>query len=165
MGTDWPTPDGTAVRDYVHVRDVAEAHVAALRWLIEAKSSRIPLAFNIGSGRGTSLRELKAAFDEATGGHVPVIEVPRRPGDVAGGYARVDRAADLIGWRPGSPCWTGSGTRWPGTSPGPGALSQRAEARSTSATRSCCPGVIPGKIGSDRMRSAAASVTGKSPAR
>jgi UDP-glucose 4-epimerase len=103
MGTDWPTPDGTAVRDYVHVQDVAEAHVATVRRLIDpARTATGPASseINLGSGRGTSLRELVAAFETVTGEPVEVIESGRRPGDVAGGYALIDRAASALDWRP-----------------------------------------------------------------
>ena len=98
MGTDWATVDGTAVRDYVHLWDVAEAHVAAVRRLEERGPANAVL--NVGSGRGTSLRELLAAFERVTGEPVTMVEAGRRAGDLAGGYAVVDRARDVLGWTP-----------------------------------------------------------------
>jgi UDP-glucose 4-epimerase len=96
-GTDWPTPDGTGLRDYVHVWDLAAAHVAAL-----IRFDALPgpaSAVNLGSGTGTTVRELLEAFGRVAG-PVEVREAPRRPGDVAGAYCRIDRAMRLLGWRP-----------------------------------------------------------------
>jgi UDP-glucose-4-epimerase GalE len=78
MGTDYPTPDGTAIRDYVHVCDVADAHVAALRYL---QGGGTPIALNIGTGRGHSVLEVLAAAKRVTGRDIPVRYAPRRPGD------------------------------------------------------------------------------------
>ena len=78
MGTDYPTPDGTAIRDYVHVCDVADAHVAALRYL---QADGAPVALNIGTGRGHSVLEVLAAAKRVTGRDIPVRHAPRRPGD------------------------------------------------------------------------------------
>ncbi len=103
MGTDWPTPDGTAVRDYVHVWDVARAHVAAVvGWdAVFARAGQPDLqVLNVGSGRGTSLRELVAAFGACVPTRIGVVETGRRPGDVAGGYAVIDRAVEVLRWRP-----------------------------------------------------------------
>jgi UDP-glucose 4-epimerase len=97
-GTDWPTRDGTGIRDYVHVWDLATAHVAAL-----ARFDTLPgpvTAINLGSGAGTTVRELLAAFNRVAGHPVEVREACRRPGDVAGAYTRIDRAERLLGWRP-----------------------------------------------------------------
>ena len=97
-GTDWPTRDGTGIRDYVHVWDLAAAHVAAL-----ARFDDLPApvtVINLGSGTGTTVRELLDAFNQVSGHPVEVREAGRRPGDVAGAYTRVDRAERLLGWRP-----------------------------------------------------------------
>jgi UDP-glucose 4-epimerase len=99
-GTDWPTPDGTAVRDYVHVWDVARAHVAALERFdsVMAGADRFEV-LNIGTGRGTTVRELVAGFEAATGSRLTVQEGPPRPGDALGAYARVELAERALGWR------------------------------------------------------------------
>jgi UDP-glucose 4-epimerase len=96
FGGDWPTPDGTGVRDYIHVVDLAEGHVAALRHLLGGRGS---LTINLGTGRGTSVLELVAAFARASGRPVPHRIVDRRPGDVAACWADPARAARLLGWR------------------------------------------------------------------
>jgi len=95
-GTDYPTADGTAVRDYIHVVDLAEGHVAALQALGGGESFGV---YNLGTGRGSSVRELLAAFESATGVRVPQIPAPRRPGDVAEIYASTDKAGRELGWR------------------------------------------------------------------
>jgi len=96
-GTDWPTRDGTGLRDYVHVWDLAAAHVAALRRFDSLPGQTA--AFNLGSGTGTTVRELLAAFIEVTGRPVQVREAGRRPGDMAGACTRIGRAERLLGWR------------------------------------------------------------------
>jgi len=96
-GTDWPTRDGSGIRDYVHVWDLAAAHVAAL-----TRFDALPgplTAINLGSGTGTTVRELLAAFNQVVDHPVEAREAPRRPGDVAGAYTRVGRAKRLLGWR------------------------------------------------------------------
>jgi UDP-glucose 4-epimerase len=98
-GADWPTRDGSAIRDYVHVWDVAQAHVRALAAFDKiARSGGGFQAVNIGTGRGTTVRELARYFAEATDADLAVIDGPRRPGDVVGVYARVDKARTLLGW-------------------------------------------------------------------
>ncbi len=99
-GDDYPTPDGTCVRDYVHVADLAEAHVRALSALIAGASSR---AFNLGTGRGHSIREVIAAVERATGRKVPLVVGPRRPGDPPALWADATRARAELGWRPTYP--------------------------------------------------------------
>jgi len=96
FGCDYPTRDGTGVRDYLHVMDLAEAHVKALEY-----ASRHPgcEAFNLGTGRGTSVLELVSAFESASGRAIPFEFAGRRPGDVAELYADPSRAAALLGWR------------------------------------------------------------------
>ncbi|MBS0455333.1 MAG: UDP-glucose 4-epimerase GalE [Proteobacteria bacterium] len=96
FGEDYPTHDGTGVRDYVHVMDLAEGHVAALKFL---ESQRRGIVVNLGTGRGTSVREMVRAFERASGRPVPFELVPRRPGDVASCFADVRKAEDSLGWR------------------------------------------------------------------
>ncbi len=97
FGTDYPTPDGTAVRDYVHVMDLAEAHLAALDYL---EAGGEPCVVNLGTGVGSSVREVLDAAERASGREVPVVTAPRRPGDPVALYADNRRAAELLGWRP-----------------------------------------------------------------
>jgi UDP-glucose 4-epimerase len=96
FGNDYDTPDGTGVRDYLHVMDLAEGHVAALRHLLAGAHS---LVVNLGTGRGTSVLEIVQAFERASGRRVPFEIVPRRPGDVAACYADPSLATQTIGWR------------------------------------------------------------------
>ena len=96
FGHDYPTPDGTGVRDYIHVMDLAEGHVAALRRLFDAPG---PFTVNLGTGQGTSVLELVRAYEAASGRRVPYALVPRRPGDAAACYADPQLAAELLGWR------------------------------------------------------------------
>ncbi len=96
FGTDYPTPDGTAVRDYVHVSDLAAAHVSALERLLGGGES---LALNLGTGHGHSVRQVIRMIEEVGGCKVPVIEAPRRPGDPPELVAASARAATMLGWR------------------------------------------------------------------
>ena len=95
FGSDYDTPDGTGVRDYIHVVDLAEGHVAALRYLLESKQS---ITANLGTGRGYSVLELVRAFERASGRSVPCEIVARRPGDVDACYADPTRARRLLSW-------------------------------------------------------------------
>lgn len=95
FGGDYPTPDGTGVRDYIHVCDLAKGHVAALRYLIDRQRS---LTVNLGTGRGHSVLEVVRAFEEASGRQVPYRIAPRRAGDVAQCYADPSLARELLGW-------------------------------------------------------------------
>ncbi|MBO0833064.1 MAG: UDP-glucose 4-epimerase GalE [Actinobacteria bacterium] len=97
-GTDYPTRDGSGIRDYVHVWDLASAHVAALRSFDAALGGASSLAINLGTGTGTTVRELVAAFNSVVESPVAVIEAPRRPGDPAGAFTATDRARRLLGW-------------------------------------------------------------------
>ena len=97
FGTDWPTPDGTCIRDYIHVSDLADAHVKALAYLEDGGETR---AVNLGTGAGFSVREIVAAVTGAAGRAVPAEETGRRPGDVAALVADARRAASLLGWQP-----------------------------------------------------------------
>lgn len=96
FGRDYSTPDGTAVRDYIHVMDLAEGHVAALDAIGEAEPLQV---YNLGTGRGASVLELVAAFEQATGQKVPCVDAERRSGDVAMLYATVEKAERELGWR------------------------------------------------------------------
>ncbi|MDP9877997.1 UDP-glucose 4-epimerase [Variovorax boronicumulans] len=96
FGGDYPTPDGTAMRDFIHVMDLAESHVAAL---MKLQCSGGGLVLNLGTGRGTSVLGMIGAFQRASGRRIPFQIVNRRPGDVANCYADVSRAAQLLGWR------------------------------------------------------------------
>ena len=102
-GVDWPTRDGSGLRDYIHVYDLARAHVIALERfdtimaLPETEGGYY--AINLGSGSGTTVRELLSACARVIGSEIPSQEAPRRPGDVAGSYANHDRARRLLDWR------------------------------------------------------------------
>jgi len=97
-GTDWPTRDGSGIRDYIHVWDLAEAHVAALSGFDALPGS--VTAINLGTGMGTTVRELLVAFNSVADRPVQWREASRRPGDIAGAYTRITRAERLLGWRP-----------------------------------------------------------------
>mgnify|MGYP003704935885 CR=1 FL=1 len=99
FGTDWDTKDGTCVRDYVHVADVAAAHLAALERLTGDGSHGFG-AVNIGSGAGTSVREAIKAIEKASGSRIEVQEHPRRAGDPPRLVADISRAQSQLGWRP-----------------------------------------------------------------
>jgi UDP-glucose 4-epimerase len=96
FGGDYPTPDGTGVRDYVHVVDVATGHLSALEHLPAPGTS---LTANLGTGTGVSVLEVVRAFEEASGRAVPYDVVARRPGDVAACYAEVSLAQQVLGWK------------------------------------------------------------------
>lgn len=95
FGGDYPTPDGTGVRDYIHVVDLAEGHVAALDYLVRQPGL---LTVNLGTGCGYSVLDMVRAFEKASGRPVPYAIVPRRPGDVAACYADPALARQLLGW-------------------------------------------------------------------
>jgi UDP-glucose-4-epimerase GalE len=100
FGTDYPTPDGTAVRDYIHVVDLSQAHLLALGHLAAGRGS---FAANIGTGQGHSVREVIAAVEKVSGRTVPHREVDRRPGDAPVLVADARRVAELLGFRPRYP--------------------------------------------------------------
>lgn len=96
-GTDYPTPDGTCIRDYVHVMDLVDAHVQGLEWLRAGKDSRV---FCLGTGDGFSVREVVDATRHVTNRAVPMNEGPRRGGDAVKLVCGSERAKDELGWRP-----------------------------------------------------------------
>jgi UDP-glucose 4-epimerase len=96
-GTDYPTPDGTCIRDYVHVMDLVEAHVLGLAWLREGRGNRV---FNLGTGSGFSVREVVEASRSITNRPVPISEGPRRAGDCVRLVSGSSRAEAELGWRP-----------------------------------------------------------------
>lgn len=96
FGNDYDTPDGTGVRDYIHVTDLAEGHVAALRWLLSNDAS---LTVNLGTGHGYSVLDVVRAFERASGGRVPYHFAPRRAGDVDAVYADPALARETLGWQ------------------------------------------------------------------
>lgn len=96
FGDDYPTPDGTGVRDYIHIVDLARAHSDALDYLVREGRN---LTVNIGTGRGYSVLEVLAAFERASGRAIARTVVARRPGDIAACYADPSRAQALLGWR------------------------------------------------------------------
>lgn len=98
FGNDYPTVDGTGVRDYIHVVDLARGHVKALHYL-QQQAAGVCEPINLGTGRGYSVLEVVAAFERVTGRPVPYQLVDRRPGDVAICYADASRARDLLGWQ------------------------------------------------------------------
>lgn len=96
FGGDYDTPDGTGVRDYLHVMDLAEGHVAAVRHLLEQRQS---VTVNLGTGVGYSVLDLVRAFEKAAGKPIPYRVVARRPGDLPSYYADATQARDLLGWQ------------------------------------------------------------------
>lgn len=100
-GTDWPTRDGSGIRDYIHVWDLAAAHVAALtRFDDLLAGDERSAAINVGTGTGTTVRELVEAFNTVVDKPVRTHDAAARPGDVAGAYTRSDRATRLLDWHP-----------------------------------------------------------------
>ncbi len=96
FGNDYPTPDGTGVRDYIHVVDLAKGHVAALEYALKHTGAEV---FNLGTGQGVSVLELIKAFETATGVAIPYEIAPRRPGDIAQCWADPTKAQTILGWR------------------------------------------------------------------
>jgi UDP-glucose 4-epimerase len=96
-GTDYPTPDGTGIRDYIHIEDLASAHLSALEYLENGGS---PTAMNVGYGRGSSVRQVLEVVREVSGVGFETVEAERRPGDPASLVAQADRIGRLTGWQP-----------------------------------------------------------------
>ena len=96
FGGDWPTPDGTGVRDYIHVMDLAEGHVAALRHLLQHPGM---FTVNLGTGQGYSVLQMVQSFGRSIGRELPYEIVARRPGDIAACWADPTAAEKLLGWK------------------------------------------------------------------
>jgi len=98
-GDDYPTPDGTAIRDYIHVVDLAKAHVVALQRLLNKKNLAKVETFNLGTGKGSSVLEVINAFEKVSGKKLPYKIVGRREGDITEAYANTDKANTVLGWK------------------------------------------------------------------
>ena len=99
FGDDYPTADGTAIRDYIHVLDLAAAHVRSLEWMAGQGEDPLVEVFNVGTGRGTSVREALDAFERATGRTVAREIGPRRDGDIEQIFASCEKVARVLGWK------------------------------------------------------------------
>jgi len=99
FGTDYPTPDGTNIRDYIHITDLVSAHLLAL----EALDKHDSLLYNLGNGAGYSVREVIDTAREVTGHPIPLVEAPRRPGDAPRLVARSAKIRRELGWQPKFP--------------------------------------------------------------
>ena len=98
-GNDYPTSDGTCIRDYIHVVDLAKAHVIALQRLLDNRNAEKVETFNLGTGRGSSVLEVIIAFEKVSGKKLPYKIVDRREGDVISAYANTDKANKVLGWK------------------------------------------------------------------
>ena len=98
-GNDYPTPDGTCIRDYIHVVDLAKAHVIALQRLLNKQNTEKVETFNLGTGTGSSVLEVITAFEKVSGQKLPYKIVDRRSGDVITAYANTDKANTVLGWK------------------------------------------------------------------
>jgi len=116
FGNDYPTPDGTGIRDYIHVMDLAEGHVAAVEHLATDPGYDV---INLGTGNGVSVLEMVAAFERAAGKPIPTEVVPRRPGDGPASYADASKAARVLSWRATRTLdeMTADAWRWQSTNP------------------------------------------------
>ena len=99
FGNDYPTPDGTAIRDYIHVVDLAKAHVVALERLLQKNNKEVVETFNLGTGKGSSVLEVVQTFEKVTGEKVNHKIVARREGDITQAYANTDKANTVLGWQ------------------------------------------------------------------
>ena len=99
FGNDYPTPDGTAIRDYIHVVDLAKAHVVALERLLQKNNKEVVETFNLGTGKGSSVLEVVQTFEKVTGKKVNHKIVARREGDITQAYANTDKANTVLGWQ------------------------------------------------------------------
>ncbi|ONK61032.1 uncharacterized protein A4U43_C08F25380 [Asparagus officinalis] len=97
-GHDYPTKDGSAIRDYIHVMDLADGHIAALRKLFITEDIGC-VAYNLGTGCGMSVLEMVTAFEKAFGNKIPIKLCPRRPGDATAVYASTEKALKELGWK------------------------------------------------------------------
>jgi UDP-glucose 4-epimerase len=100
FGTDYPTPDGTCIRDYIHVNDLADAHILGLEYLLNGGESEV---FNLGNGNGFSVREVIAAAEDVTGMIISVKECDRRPGDPPALIGTSQKARKILNWQPQYP--------------------------------------------------------------
>ncbi len=98
FGDDYPTPDGTCIRDYIHVVDLAKAHVVALQRILQGKSEGNYEVFNIGTGKGSSVLEVIESFERVSGNSLNYKIVARRPGDITQAYADTTKANEVLGW-------------------------------------------------------------------
>ena len=99
FGNDYPTKDGTCIRDYIHVVDLAKAHVSALKRLVEEKNSANYEVFNIGTGKGSSVLEVISAFEKISNQKLNYKIVDRREGDVVAAFADTTKANTVLGWK------------------------------------------------------------------
>ncbi|ATA72738.1 MULTISPECIES: UDP-glucose 4-epimerase GalE [Capnocytophaga] len=99
FGDDYPTPDGTCIRDYIHVVDLAKAHVVALQRLLEGKNTENYEVFNVGTGTGSSVLEVINSFERVSGEKLNYQIVGRRAGDITAAYANTDKANNILGWK------------------------------------------------------------------
>ncbi|MFN3968045.1 UDP-glucose 4-epimerase GalE [Flavobacterium sp.] len=99
FGNDYPTVDGTCIRDYIHVVDLAKAHVVALQRLLDKQNLEKVETFNLGTGKGSSVMEVIHAFEKVSGKKLPYKIVARRDGDVIQAYANTDKAREVLGWK------------------------------------------------------------------
>ena len=111
-GEDYLTPDGTCVRDYIHVVDLAKAHVIALQRLLNKKNLAKIETFNLGTGSGSSVLEVIKAFEKVSGQKLPYKIVARREGDVVSAYANTDKANNILGWKSESTLEEGMASAW-----------------------------------------------------
>jgi UDP-glucose 4-epimerase len=100
FGSDYPTRDGSCIRDFIHICDLAHAHTLALQFLMDKKSANNCEVFNLGTGNGISVLEAIHAFEKVSGVKLNYVVGPRRPGDVIAIYANKDKAEKELGWVP-----------------------------------------------------------------
>lgn len=100
FGTDYPTPDGTCIRDYIHVTDLADAHLLGLEYLLQSGDTAV---FNLGNGNGFSVKQVIDTAETVTGQHIKVVESERRPGDPPSLVGSSDKARKILGWKPQYP--------------------------------------------------------------
>jgi UDP-glucose 4-epimerase len=111
-GNDYPTPDGTCIRDYIHVVDLAKAHVVALQRLLNKQNLEKVETFNLGTGKGSSVLEVITAFEKVSGKKLPYKIVGRREGDVISAYANTDKANKVLGWKAAFSLEDGLASAW-----------------------------------------------------
>lgn len=112
FGDDYPTTDGTCIRDYIHVVDLAKAHVVALQRLLNKKNADKVETFNVGTGTGSSVLEVITAFEKVSGQKLPYKVVGRRDGDITSAYANTDKANNVLGWKAQSTLEDGLASAW-----------------------------------------------------